>query len=45
LIVGTTGLIGYATLDATKDKNDPYFKNGYELTDECLNKKGYSIAK
>ena len=43
VFVGTTGLAGYVILEASKDRNDDYFKDGYQLTDECLMKKGYSL--
>lgn len=44
VLVGTTGLAGYVFLEANKNEDDVYFKDGYELTDDCLKKKGYTLV-
>lgn len=44
-IVGATGIVGYVFLEANKDKDDNYFKDGYQLTDECLTKRGYLVSR
>jgi hypothetical protein len=43
VIMGATGLVGYAALEITKDKNDPYYKNGYEIVDDCMKSRGYTF--
>jgi|CXWL01.1.fsa_nt_gi hypothetical protein len=43
LAIGAFGVIGYAAVSSTASKDDNYFKNGYELTDDCLKQKGYKI--
>lgn len=43
VVIGATGLVGYAVMNEMKDKDDTFFKDGKELTNECLEKKGYSI--
>lgn len=43
-ITGGLGAVGYLGLQATKDADDPYFKDGYRLTDECMAKKGYTLV-
>ena len=42
-VVGVFGLLGTIYLEETKDPKDPYFKDGYELTNECLAEKGYAL--
>jgi len=44
VISGSFGLVGSAAMAANHTDDDPYYKSGFELTDECLVKKGYSLA-
>lgn len=43
IFIGLTGPLGAVALSETKDPKDPYFKNGYELTNECMQNKGYAL--
>lgn len=43
IFIGLTGPLGFVALSETKDPKDPYFKDGYELTDECLVSRGYAL--
>lgn len=44
-LIGAFGLPAYAGLNEAKSKDDIYFKNGYELTDDCMANRGYNLVK
>ena len=45
LTVGALGLVGAAATAAAAGEEDDYTKSPLTMTDECLIKKGYKLAK
>jgi hypothetical protein len=43
-LMGLSPVAGFVALQATKDKDDEYFMNGYELVDRCMEKRGYTLV-